>query len=62
MGRRKNPNPPVILAVRLPPALAAKVDELVQRGLYFNRSDFIRDAVRQLLTKYYADTDKPLCA
>lgn len=41
-----------ILSVRFPPTLITKMDELVAQGLFLNRNDLIREAVRQLLLKY----------
>ena len=35
--------------VRLTKGLISKIDELVQRGYYPNKSDAIRDAVRRLV-------------
>ena len=38
-----------ITQVRLPEGLIKKVDKLVDKGLYTNKSDVIRDAVRKLV-------------
>ena len=37
------------LQVRLSHGIVEKVDDLVETGLYANRSDVIRDAVRRLI-------------
>jgi Arc/MetJ-type ribon-helix-helix transcriptional regulator len=37
------------IQIRLSSGLIEKVDELVQTGIYSNRSDVIRDAVRKLV-------------
>ncbi len=37
------------LCIRVPPAYIALVDELVRRGRYKTRSDFVREALRKLL-------------
>ena len=37
------------LQVRLSPGIVEKVDDLVETGIYANRSDVIRDAVRRLI-------------
>jgi len=51
----------VNVTVRLPPAIVARVDRLVEAGFFKNRCDLIREAVRQLLVKYYSlDTEKPV--
>ena len=38
-----------VTQVRLPEGLIKEVDALVERGLYANKSDVIRDAVRKLV-------------
>lgn len=40
-----------VAQARLPDGLMKKVDSLVEKGEYSNRSDVIRDAVRKLLEK-----------
>jgi Arc/MetJ-type ribon-helix-helix transcriptional regulator len=37
------------IQIRLSHGLIQKVDELIQTGIYSNRSDVIRDAVRKLI-------------
>ncbi|MDD3175788.1 MAG: ribbon-helix-helix domain-containing protein [Candidatus Nanoarchaeia archaeon] len=37
------------IQIRLSQGLIQKVDELIQTGIYSNRSDVIRDAVRKLI-------------
>ena len=36
-----------IIQVRIPSGLVKTMDKLVRKGLYVNRSDFIRDAMRK---------------
>ena len=38
-----------VTQVRLPKGLIKEVDKLVDKGLYTNKSDVIRDAVRKLI-------------
>lgn len=38
-----------VVQVRIPRELVKKVDELVKRGIYPNRSEAIRDAIRRFL-------------
>ncbi|MBU0470150.1 MAG: ribbon-helix-helix domain-containing protein [Nanoarchaeota archaeon] len=38
-----------IAQVRLPEGLIQEVDKLVHKGLYINKSDVIRDALRKLI-------------
>ena len=38
-----------IAQVRLPEGLMEEVDDLVDKGLYMNKSDVIRDALRKLI-------------
>lgn len=38
-----------VAQVRLPEGLMQEVDELVSKGLYTNKSDVIRDAIRKLI-------------
>jgi Arc/MetJ-type ribon-helix-helix transcriptional regulator len=40
-----------VAQVRLPEGLMNEVDELVNQGLYTNRSEVIRDALRKLILK-----------
>ena len=42
-----------IVTVKMPPYYMELIDGLVSRGLYSSRSEFIREAVRQLLSQYY---------
>ncbi|WP_370519643.1 ribbon-helix-helix domain-containing protein [Thermococcus sp. JdF3] len=39
----------VKVSVRLPPKLASEIDRLVEEGLFSNRSDFIKEAIRYYL-------------
>jgi putative addiction module CopG family antidote len=39
----------VKVSVRLPPRLAEEIDSLVQAGLFSNRSDLIKEAIRHYL-------------
>ncbi len=38
-----------VTQVRLPEGLVKEVDKLVQRGIYTNKSDVVRDALRKLI-------------
>lgn len=38
-----------VTQVRLPPGLEKQLDALVKKGIYANRSDAVRDAVRKLV-------------
>ncbi|AEH23987.1 ribbon-helix-helix domain-containing protein [Pyrococcus yayanosii] len=40
-----------IISVQLPPSLIHGLDALVKRGLYPNRSEAIRNAIRELLKR-----------
>ena len=35
--------------ISIPISLAEKIDEAIKQGLYQNRPDFVRDAIRKLL-------------
>ncbi len=39
----------IITQVRLPRGIINEVDKLVKKGLYTNKSDVIRDAIRKLI-------------
>jgi len=38
-----------VTQVRLPKGIISEIDELVKKGLYTNKSDVVRDAVRKLI-------------
>jgi putative addiction module CopG family antidote len=38
-----------VTQVRLPEGLLKKIDNLVEKGIYSNKSDVVRDAVRRLV-------------
>jgi len=40
-----------IVNVRVPKHMKEKIDQAVQKGLYNNRSDFVRNAIREKLTE-----------
>ena len=40
-----------IVGVRMPKQLRKKIDQAVEKGLYTNRSDFVRNAIREKLTE-----------
>ena len=40
------------LQIRLTPQVLKKVDELVKEGVYSNRNEAVRDAVRRLVLSY----------
>jgi len=41
-----------IITIRLPRWMIQAVDDLVEKGLYPNRSEFIREAIRNHLRRY----------
>jgi Arc/MetJ-type ribon-helix-helix transcriptional regulator len=47
-----------LVTVKLPEKLVTDVDQLVRAGIYHNRSDAIRDAVRDLLKRQLWRTDQ----
>ncbi|WP_456423630.1 ribbon-helix-helix domain-containing protein [Thermococcus sp.] len=49
-----------IVSVQLPQGLINAMDQLVKKGVYPNRSEIIREAIRELLKKelYRLDTEK----
>jgi len=51
------------ISVKLPPSLLEQMDKLVEAGIFGNRSDVIREAVRQLIIKYYSlNSERPVLA
>ncbi|ASI99101.1 ribbon-helix-helix domain-containing protein [Thermococcus celer] len=49
-----------IISVQLPQGLINAMDQLVKRGVYPNRSEVIREAIRELLKKelYQLETEE----
>ncbi|WP_297521396.1 ribbon-helix-helix domain-containing protein [Thermococcus sp.] len=49
-----------IISVQLPQGLINAMDQLVRRGIYPNRSEIIREAIRELLKKelYQLETEE----
>jgi Arc/MetJ-type ribon-helix-helix transcriptional regulator len=43
----------ILISVHIPSALLQIVDNLVKQGVYPSRSEAIRDAIRQLLERYF---------
>jgi Arc/MetJ-type ribon-helix-helix transcriptional regulator len=43
----------ILISVHIPSALLQIVDNLVRQGVYPSRSEAIRDAIRQLLERYF---------
>jgi metal-responsive CopG/Arc/MetJ family transcriptional regulator len=41
-----------IVTIQIPAPLLMKIDELIQKGYFQNRSDAIREAVRRLVIEY----------
>jgi len=39
----------VLVSARIPKRLKDKIDQAVEKGLYNNRSDFVRNAIREKL-------------
>ncbi len=49
----------VKVSARIPPALAREMEKLIEAGIYSNKSEIIKDALREfLLKKRYLQTDK----
>ncbi|NJE08496.1 ribbon-helix-helix protein, CopG family [Thermococcus sp. M39] len=47
----------VKISARIPPALAKEMDKLIEAGIYSNRSEIIKEALREfLLRKKYLKT------
>ena len=42
-----------VTQVRMPDGLMKEVDKLVSKGLYANKSDAVRDAVRKMILEKY---------
>ena len=42
----------VQLTFRIPRAILAEIDRLIEKGYFRNRSDAVREAVRMLVAKY----------
>ena len=42
----------VVMSVKIPLSLLKQIDQLIEKGYYQNRSDFVRDAVRRLLAEH----------
>jgi len=42
-----------VTQVRMPDGLMKEVDKLVNKGLYANKSDAVRDAVRKMILEKY---------
>ncbi|MEM4438639.1 MAG: ribbon-helix-helix domain-containing protein [Pyrobaculum sp.] len=42
----------VLISFHVPPSQLRQIDELVRAGLYANRSDVVRAAIRELLLRY----------
>jgi Arc/MetJ-type ribon-helix-helix transcriptional regulator len=41
------------ITVKLPEYLIKAIDRLVEEGVFYSRSDAVREAVRMLVEKYY---------
>lgn len=41
-----------VIQVRLPPQMVKKINEIVEKGEYSSRQDFIRYKLRQVLKEY----------
>jgi len=42
-----------IISLRLPKQLVHNLDILVERGIYQNRADAIREGIRMVISRYY---------
>lgn len=49
MGRRKSKVPLVRITVRLPTELLMRVDRLIERGVFKNRSHLVKQALEELI-------------
>ncbi|MFZ8808039.1 MAG: ribbon-helix-helix domain-containing protein [Pyrobaculum sp.] len=47
----------ILISVHIPSALLQIVDDLVRQGVYPSRSEAIRDAIRQLLERYFYEAE-----
>jgi len=47
-----------ITQIRFPKKQLYKIDEIVKKGMYANKSDFVRDAVRRLIWNLEVGTIK----
>ena len=47
-----------VTQVRLPTGIVKEVDNLIHRGLYTNKSDVVRDALRRLILEQKAGSIK----
>jgi len=47
------------IQIRVTKKLVAKIDELIESGVYSNRSEVIRDATRRLLIEFSGKNIKP---
>jgi Arc/MetJ-type ribon-helix-helix transcriptional regulator len=45
------------ITVKLPEYLVKAIDRLVEVGVFYSRSDAVREAVRMLMDKYYNSGD-----
>jgi len=52
MARVKYRVKSIVMSIKMPLSLVEEIDKMVERGLYQNRSDFVREAVRRLITEY----------
>ena len=48
----------VIVAALITEQENDKIDSLVERGVFLNKSDFVRTAIRELLEGFSADTSE----
>lgn len=58
MKARKHRNY-IVINTQIPEKVVEKIDQLIDKGYYQNRSDFIREAVRLLLERYGDILDYP---
>ena len=49
-----------VTQVRLPEGLIKEVDKLVDKGIYINKSDVVRDALRKLVLMLFGQTSLTL--
>jgi len=59
MRRRRGVRMLHVTAV-LPVGIVAEMDKLIEKGLFRNRNDLIREAIRQLILKYRSLDKTPI--
>ena len=47
-----------LLHIRVGKEMKEKMNELIKRGIFSNQAEIAREAIRNLLLKYYAEENK----